>query len=297
VERVFVEKNPEHHKYWFPLTGHTTFLYTNTKDPFLKNKEIRKAISYAIDRDLVVKVGMYNYTEPASVTGVSGPMSIWHSPKINSLEDWTKHSREKASDILDKNDFKRGKDGYRNYPDGSPIELEIIIVSGWSDWIRSAQVVSQNLNKIGVKTKVKTYDFGAWISRMQKGDFQLSIGWTEKGSTPYNLYKGMMSPDYVKPLGETADVNWHRFSSNKADALLKQYEKTSDENEIKEIIYQLQEIFIKNAPSIPLFAEASWAECNTTHFTNFPSAENPYGTLSPNYEHENLFLMLNVRPR
>jgi peptide/nickel transport system substrate-binding protein len=263
----------------------------------LKNKEIRKAISYAIDRDLVVKVGMYNYTEPASVTGVSGPMSVWHSPKINSLEDWTKHSREKASDIFEKNDFKRGKDGYRNYPDGSPIELEIIIVSGWSDWIRSAQVVSQNLNKIGVKTKVKTYDFGAWISRMQKGDFQLSIGWTEKGSTPYNLYKGMMSPDYVKPLGETADVNWHRFSSNKADALLKQYEKTSDENEIKEIIYQLQEIFIKNAPSIPLFAEASWAECNTTHFTNFPSAENPYGTLSPNYEHENLFLMLNVRPR
>ena len=297
VERVFVEKNPEHHKYWFPLTGHTTFLYTNTKDPLLKNKEIRKAISYAIDRDLVVKVGMYNYTEPASVTGVSGPMSVWHSPKINSLEDWTKHSREKASDIFEKNDFKRGKDGYRNYPDGSPIELEIIIVSGWSDWIRSAQVVSQNLNKIGVKTKVKTYDFGAWISRMQKGDFQLSIGWTEKGSTPYNLYKGMMSPDYVKPLGETADVNWHRFSSNKADALLKQYEKTSDENEIKEIIYQLQEIFIKNAPSIPLFAEASWAECNTTHFTNFPSAENPYGTLSPNYEHENLFLMLNVRPR
>ena len=69
------------------------------------------------------------------------------------------------------------------------------------------------------------------------------------------------------------------------------------ENEIKKIIHQLQEIFVNNAPSIPLFAEASWAECNTTHFTNFPSQENPYGTLSPNYEHENLFLMLNVRPR
>ena len=81
VDRVFVEKNPEHHKYWFPLTGHTTFLYTNTKDPLLSNKEIRKAISYAIDRDLVVKVGMYDYTQPANITGFSGPMSIWHSPK------------------------------------------------------------------------------------------------------------------------------------------------------------------------------------------------------------------------
>lgn len=297
VERVFVEKDPEHHKYWFPLTGHTTFLYTNTKDKMLKNVNIRKAISYAIDRDLVVKVGMYNYTEPASVTGITGPMSGWLSPDINQLENWAKHDPETAKKILDESGYTIGRSGYRRYPNGDPLELEIIIVSGWSDWIRSAQVVSQNLNKIGLKTKVKTYDFGAWISRMQKGDFQLAIGWTEKGTTPYNLYKGMMSSDYIKPLGEVADVNWHRFSSRSADALLRQYEKTSDEKEIKNIIYDLQRIFVETAPSLPLFAEASWAECNTTHFTNFPSATNPYGTLSPNYENENFFLMLNVRPR
>ena len=87
------------------------------------------------------------------------------------------------------------------------------------------------------------------------------------------------------------------YHTDKADILLKKYEQTSDEKEIERIIYELQKIFVESAPSIPLFAEASWAECNTTYFTNFPSAENPYGTLSPNYEHENLFLMLNVRPR
>ena len=141
------------------------------------------------------------------------------------MEDWTKFSTKRASEIFNKYGFKLTKDGYRSNPDGSAIELEIIIVSGWSDWIRSAQVISQNLNKIGIKTKVKTYDFGAWISRMQKGDFQLSIGWTEKGSTPYNLYKGMMSPDYIKPLGETADVNWHRFSSSQADLYSKSMKK------------------------------------------------------------------------
>jgi len=297
VERVFVEKNPEHHKYWFPLTGHTTFLYTNTKNSLLEDVKIRKALSYAIDRELVVKVGMYNYTEPANVTGISGPMSVWHSPDIDKLEDWTKYSPEIAEEILNASGFLAGKDGYRKRSNGKPLELEIIIVSGWSDWIRSAQVVSQNLKKVGIKTKVKTYDFGAWISRMQKGEFQLAIGWAEKGSTPYNLYKGMMSPDYIKPVGEIADVNWHRFSSADADSLLKQYEKTSNEKEIKDIIYKLQQIFVENAPSLPLFAEPSWAECNTTYFTNFPSAENPYGTLSPNYEPENLFLMLNVRPR
>ena len=297
VDRVFVSKDTEHHKYWFPLTGHTTFLHTNTKDPVLSDPRVRKAISYAIDRELVVKVGMYNYTEPAHVSGVSGPMSKWHSPYINQSEDWTAYDPEKANIILNDAGFLKDEKGLRYTQNGLPLKLDIIIVSGWSDWIRSAQVVSQNLKKIGIKATVKTYDFGAWISRMQKGEFELAIGWAEKGTTPYALYKGMMSSEYLKPIGETADVNWHRFSDASADSLFRKYEQTSNQKEITEIIYELQHLFIENAPSLPLFAEPAWAECNTKYFTNFPSADNPYATLSPNYYPENLFVLVNVQNR
>jgi len=297
VDRVFVSKNTEHHKYWFPLTGHTTFLHTNTKNVVLSDPRVRKAISYAIDRELVVKVGMYNYTEPAHVSGVSGPMSKWHSPYINQSEDWATYDPRKANIILNDAGFLKDKTGMRHTQNGLPLKLDIIIVSGWSDWIRSAQVVSQNLKKIGIKTTVKTYDFGAWISRMQKGEFELAIGWAEKGTTPYALYKGMMSSEYLKPIGETADVNWHRFSVASADSLFRKYEQTSNQKEITEIIYELQHLFIEHAPSIPLFAEPAWAECNTKYFTNFPSADNPYATLSPNYYPENLFVLVNVKNR
>ena len=297
IDRVFVSKDTEHHKYWFPLTGHTTFLHTNTKHPILSDIRVRKAISYAIDRELVVKVGMYDYTEPAHVSGVSGPMSKWHSPYLNQVEDWTTYDPLKANILLDNAGFIKDKTGLRHTQDGSPLEFDIIIVSGWSDWIRSAQIVSQNLKKVGIKAKVKTYDFGAWISRMQKGEFDLAIGWAEKGTTPYALYKGMMSSEYLKPIGETADVNWHRFSLTSADSLFRKYEQTSDQKEITEIIYELQHLFIEHAPSLPLFAEASWAECNTKYFTNFPSKENPYATLSPNYPPENLLVLVNLKRR
>ena len=297
VDRVFVSKDTEHHKYWFPLTGHTTFLHTNTKDPILSDVKVRKAISYAIDRELVVKVGMYNYTEPAHVSGVSGPMSKWHSPNLNQAENWTIYDPEKANMLLDNAGFIKDETGQRYTQDGNPLEFDIIIVSGWSDWIRSAQVVSQNLKKVGIIAKVKTYDFGAWISRMQKGEFELAIGWAEKGTTPYALYRGMMSSEYLQPKGEIADVNWHRFGLASADSLFREYEQTSDQNEITEIIYELQHLFIEHAPSLPLFAEASWAECNTKYFTNFPSKENPYATLSPNYPPENLLVLVNLKRR
>ena len=295
VDRVFVSKDTEHHKYWFPLTGHTTFLHTNTKDPILSDVRVRKAISYAIDRELVVKVGMYNYTEPAHVSGVSGPMSKWHSPNLNQAENWTIYDPKKANMLLDIAGFIKDETGQRYTQDGKPLEFDIIIVSGWSDWIRSAQVVSQNLKNVGILAKVKTYDFGAWISRMQKGEFELAIGWAEKGTTPYALYRGMMSSEYLQPRGEIADVNWHRFGLASADSLFRKYEQTSDQNEITGIIYELQHLFIEHAPSLPLFSEASWAECNTKYFTNFPSKENPYATLSPNYPPENLLVLVNLK--
>jgi len=297
IQRIFVDKNPEHHHYWFRNTGYSTFLHTNTKDPILQNTNVRKAISYAIDREQVVKVGMYNYTSPAHVTSLTGPMAKWYSPKINEKENWTAFNLEKANELLDDAGYKWKNKNERIGSDGSPLKFNIIVVSGWSDWVRSAQVISQNLKKVGIQANVRTYDFGAWIARMQQGNFQMAVGWADKGANPYNFFKSMMFSEYVKPIGETADINWHRFGIKEADVLIKEFEKTSDENKIKNIIYKLQHLFIEHAPGIPLFAELSWAECNSKYFTNFPSEENPYGPLSVNEQPSFIFTLLNIKKR
>ena len=297
IQRIFVDKNPEHHHYWFRNTGYSTFLHTNTKDPILQNTNVRKAISYAINREQVVKVGMYNYTSPAHVTSLAGPMAKWHSPKINEKENWTAFNLKKANELLDNAGYKWKNKNERIDSNGSPLKFNIIVVSGWSDWVRSAQVISQNLKKVGIQATVRTYDFGAWIARMQQGNFQMAVGWADKGATPYNFFKSMMFSEYVKPLGETADINWHRFGIKEADFLIKEFEQTSDENKIKNIIYKLQHLFIEHAPGIPLFAELSWAECNSKYFTNFPSAENPYGPLSVNEQPSFIFTLLNIKKR
>ena len=296
IQRIFVDKDPEHHHYWFRNTGHSTFLHTNTKDPILKDSNVRKAISYAINREQVVKVGMYDYTKPAHVTSLSGPMAKWHSPEINDKENWTAFNLEKANELLDNAGYRWKNEKERIDANGLPIKFDIIVVSGWSDWVRSAQVISQNLKKIGIKATVRTYDFGAWIVRMQQGKFQMAIGWADKGSTPYNFFKGMMFSEYVKPIGETADINWHRFGIKEADTLIKEFEQTSDTKKMENIIYKLQHLFIEHAPGIPLFTELSWAEYNSKYFTNFPNAENPYGPLSPN-ESGVALTLLNVKKR
>ena len=106
-----------------------------------------------------------------------------------------------------------------------------------------------------------------------------------------------MFSEYVKPLGEIADLNWHRFGLSEADLLIKSLERTSDQNKIQNIIQNLQNLFIEHAPGIPLFAEPAWGECNTKYFTNFPSQNNPYGPLSNNEQPSFIFTLLNVKKR
>ena len=52
---------------------------------------------------------MYNYTEAAHVTSLSGPMAKWHSPDIEDKENWTSYDVFKANTLLDVAGYK--KDG------------------------------------------------------------------------------------------------------------------------------------------------------------------------------------------
>ena len=298
IDRVFVEKNPKYHKYWFSPSGYSTYLYLNTTKDFFSKKQIRKAVSYAIDRELMIKVGMYNYMEPAHVTGLSGHNKSWHPPDIEKKENWVLYNPELSNRLLDNAGYIKNDKGIRLSPDGTMLSFEIICVSGWSDQIRSAQILSSNLKEIGISVKVQSFDFGTWINRLQRGEFDMSFGWGDMGGTnPFRLFRGLMSTENVKPIGKIADVNWHRFGLSSADSLLRIIEKVSDDKIIKSVVFQLQDLFIDHAPALPINAATNYAQCNTRYFINFPSEDNPYTVLAPYSGHANLLVLLNLRSR
>ena len=180
---------------------------------------------------------------------------------------------------------------------GNEIEVVIGIVSGWSDWIRAGQIIAQSLNKIGVRSRVRTQDFGAWFNDLQMGSFVGAIGWAESGATPYPMYEGLMASKNVKPIGDPAGTNWHRFGLSEVDSLVSKFEKTTNDTVKREILVRMQELFIESAPAIPLFSDPTWGVFSTKRFKNFPDKDNPYAQISPNKTPENLFILTEVEPR
>jgi peptide/nickel transport system substrate-binding protein len=299
IEKTFVSKDPENHGYWFPPLGGTIMLYLNTTRKPFDNVEVRKAISMAVDRTKIVQIAMYDYTKPADITGLSDAYPNYKVADPTSLgPNWATLNVDEANKALDAAGLTKGADGIRQV-DGKPMKYEINVVTGWTDWVSACEIMAQNLKAVGIDASVKPYDFSAWLDRVQKGDFDMSIGWSSGGATPYQFYRDQMSQASIRDLGIAAGANWHRYASTKGTDLLNQFAATSDAAQQKSIAEQLQATFATEAPAVPLFPGPMWYEYNTTRFTDFPNKDNPYaaGSFFHQGTPEQLIVMTTIKPK
>jgi peptide/nickel transport system substrate-binding protein len=297
VDRIYVGKDPEHHHYWSPPIDGEVMLYANTTRKPWDDVRIRKALSMAIDRPLVVKVAMYGYTVPADATALSEAYNRYRSPAAVERGDWVRHDPEAAGKLLDEVGFKLGPDGLRHGPDGKVLGFQLGVPTGFSDWIRASQVMARGFRKLGIDATVDTVDFNAWFEALQQGNFDVYMGWTEPGPTPYALYRNLMATETLRPLGENAAENWHRFGLPEADLLLHGLEETADPAEEHRLTDQLQMLFVEHAPAIPLFPGPLWGEFSTKRFTGFPDAAHPYAPLSPHSGPHTLIVLTELKRR
>lgn len=299
IDRVYVERDPGNHRYWFPLTGSSIFLYANTTEAPFDDVRVRKALSLAIDRDLLVDVAVYRYSRPADATALSDAYADWRNPEIAKTGDWVRYDVDAANALLDEAGLQKGADGIRRLPGGGVCQYEILTVSGWSDWVRGSQVIARGLGDVGIRASVRTYDFSAWFQRVQKGEFDLTMGWSYEGPTPYLFYRWLMSSATVKPIGDNSHGNWHRYGSPSADSVLAAFEREPDPERQRRLGDEMQRIFVTEAPAIPLYPNPSWSEFNTSRFDGFPTAENPYADPSPNKfdRGECLLILTTLTPR
>jgi peptide/nickel transport system substrate-binding protein len=101
----------------------------------------------------------------------------------------------------------------------------------------------------------------------------------------------------VRPIGEEAVDNFHRFASPEAGDLLRRFEATSDSDEQAGLSRQLQRLYVANAPSLPLYASHLWGVFNSKHFAGFPSRFLPYAGAAPDGQPDSLPVLIEVKPR
>jgi peptide/nickel transport system substrate-binding protein len=165
-------------------------------------------------------------------------------------------------------------------PKGNAVKLDIHVISGWSDWVASNQIITKNLRDIGIDSSVALEpDWGAWWPNASAGKFPTLLWQGGSQGSPYGYFYANLSQNAFIPAGQDASPtgNWEHFADAQATSLLNQWKVTLDPKKQATISTQLQKIFLQHMPIVPLFIGPRWSTYSTKYFHCFASAKNFYG--------------------
>lgn len=279
---VYVDKDPAHHKLWFPAVLGIHGLWVNTERAPFDNPALRRAMAKVINRDDIFQQGEAGYFYPKvdSVTGIPTPAGdkfIAPEYKGKTVSMDVEAAKKELTDAGFKLDGGKLTD-----PSGKPVTLTLSNPAGWSDYITDLEIIKENLATIGIDAKVDKANTDAWTENMDTGQFEGAMHWTNNGATPYDIYQSVMDGALYKPVG-TAGVNgnWGRYRNAEATAALEQYANATDEAARTTAMNQLQKIMTEQMPMIPTSAANGGGVYSTKNWVGWPDDANPYAPAQP----------------
>jgi len=165
-------------------------------------------------------------------------------------------------------------------PKGNPVNLDIHVISGWSDWVASNQIITKNLQDIGIDSNVKLEpDWGSWFPNAFATKNPTLLWQNGSQASPYGYFNANLSQNSLIPSGQDASPtgNWSHTANAQATGLLNQWKVTLDPKKQQAIATQLETIFLDNMPIVPLFIGPRWSTYSTKYFHCFNSPKNFYG--------------------
>ena len=200
----------------------------NTGDKVLKNVKLRQAIGHAINRDEIVKYVIEGLAINAQqiIPGI--------------IEEFDKkynfdYNPKKAKKLLKEAGYPKGLELNLWTPEGRYLKDRQI-----------AEAVQAQLGKIGIKTKLRVMEWGAYLDSLFRHEQQLYIiGW------------GFSTGDPDAPLRScffsTEKFNFSNYQNSNMDALLDKGVSELDPNKRHSIYEDIQQLLIDEAVMIPIY--------------------------------------------
>ncbi len=225
----------------------------NNPHPVLKDPAMRRALSLAIDRQLLVDAG---YGKAGRVT-----CNVVPAPEvyISTANDWCKTPDiEKANKILDDAGWKKGADGVR-VKDG--VRASLLYQTSTNSVRQATQaLVKQMWSQIGVETELRNISgsvfFGADPSSpdtSQKffADVEM-FAWNYVGTDPETNLAGTTCKDIPGPNNNWSGTNFSRYCNKDYDKLAAELAVTGEPAARAALIKKMNDMLVEEGVMLPL---------------------------------------------
>ncbi len=279
IDAFYAKKSPDHH-YWFPPIA-TVALFPNLTNPLLADVNVRKALSYAIDRNKAASIGEYGYEPIANQYGVVTPtFGAWITPQAKSANDYT-YSPTKAATILTNAGYHRGSDGIFVSSSGKRLSFHIDNNGGNTDWVAALQTVKDSAKAAGIELILDNLSNDDYTNKLFTGQYDLGYYAETGGPTPYYEMRQWLFSGNSAPIGQPAATNFERYQNSATDTLLNEYGSTTDTAKQHDIVGQLEQVMLNEVPVIPVTEEVAWDQYDTGSFTGWPTPADQFSIPAP----------------
>ena len=223
-----VESNPDTLLLSQPSSS-IEYIGMNTSKEKFSDVRVRQAINMAIDQQVFID---------AIIEGRGTPANSYINAMI---PGWTDEVTGYEYDV----EGAKALMAEAGYADG----FDCTILVNGDTRTRSAQIVQAQLAEIGINVTVDTYEWGAMLEMLSKGEHEMFIlGWSNSSfdadSSTYQLF-------HSSNHGATGNRAW--LTDEKVDQLIEEAAREMDQDKRMELYKELQFRLKELAPWVPLY--------------------------------------------
>jgi peptide/nickel transport system substrate-binding protein len=207
------------------------YVALNTRHPALKDKRVRQALNYAVQKDAIIR-DILKGTAIVATTPLSPVYGPYHEDKTVRYP----YDPEKAKALLKEAGFANGFDVTFFVPESG---------SGMQSPVEMGTVIQANLAAVGVRAKIQTMEWGAYLKKYLDGPDMAEMSWNPSIGDPDHMMYMLLSSDRFPPA-----FNAGFYQNPRVDELLRKGRTTIDEKERIPLYREAQRLVVEDAPWI-----------------------------------------------
>ena len=207
------------------------YVTLNTRHPVLKDKRVRQALNHAVNKDAIIR----DILRGTAIVS-RGPMSPVYGAYYEENTARYPHDLEKARALLKEAGYASGFDITFLVPESG---------SGMQSPVEMATVIQANLAQVGVRAKIQTMEWGAYLRKYLEQPDMAEMSWNPSIGDPDHMMYMLLSSDRFPPA-----FNAGYYQNERVDDLLRRGRTTIDEKARVPLYREAQKLVVEDAPWI-----------------------------------------------
>ena len=217
------------------------FMQLNLKNPILGSREMRRALTMALDRRSMVQ-SLFG-----SLAAVSIGPAVRAFPTTDTSLAQIPFDRPGAERILDSLGWHRVDGGMRSR-NGQPLKFSMLVPVSSQSRMRIAVLIQEQLRAAGVEVVAEQMDYAAFSARQGARDFDAALASWTLGSSPEAV-----RVTWTSGAAEPGGLNYGEYRNPAFDRLVDSALAARNLSQSRELFRRANQLIIDDAPAIWLY--------------------------------------------